>query len=242
MPSELERLATLMRRSARTVVLTGAGISTESGIPDFRGPGGIWEGVDPMEVGHIRAARRDPARVWEYYRRRVGTVRAARPNAGHLAIARMQRAGRVHALVTQNVDGLHAAAGSQAIEVHGSLRTANCMDCGVEIAMPADPVGVPCCAECGGPLKPGVVMFGEMLPEAAIMRANELAASCELLIAAGSTLEVWPVAELPAIALDSGAALAVLNRGPTGYDDRCHVRIEGPLGEVLPALAESVGA
>jgi len=239
---DVDRLRDLLRTSQRAVALTGAGISTESGIPDFRSGRGIWADFDPLEVGHIAAFRRDPARVWAFYRLRIDVVRQAEPNAGHHALAELERDGRLVRVITQNVDGLHRAAGSDALEVHGALDRVDCLRCGARLPiadaerrMAADPEGVPRC-DCGAPLKPGVVLFGEMLPEDAIDDAFALASSCDLLLAAGSTLEVHPVGGLPDVALHAGATVAIVNRGPTAYDDDCDVRIEGSLGEVLPRL------
>jgi NAD-dependent deacetylase len=241
-PDDVDRLRELLHGARRAVALTGAGISTESGIPDFRSGRGIWAEFDPMEVGHIAAFRRDPARVWRFYRLRIDVVRQAQPNAGHRALAQLERDGRLTRVITQNVDGLHRAAGSDALEVHGALDRVDCLRCGArfggdeaERRMAEDPEGVPRC-DCGAPLKPGVVLFGEMLPEQAIDEAFALAASCDLLLAAGSTLEVHPVAGLPDVARRAGAVLAIVNRGPTAYDDDCDLRIEGALGDVLPRI------
>jgi NAD-dependent deacetylase len=241
----IERLAALLRRARRTVVLTGAGMSTESGIPDFRGAGGLWRRYDATEVAHLRTFHRDPALLWRFYRERLQTVRGARPNAGHHALAELERGGRVHALVTQNVDGLHRQAGSDPIEVHGSLTEAVCLRCGERVPMGEAErrldggAEVPLCV-CGAPLKPGVVLFGELLPEAAVERAQRAAAACDLLIAAGTSLEVWPVAELPLLAAEGGAAVAILNLGPTALDDRSDLRLQARLGEALPRLAAAV--
>ena len=241
-PDDVDRLRDLLHASRRAVALTGAGISTESGIPDFRSGRGIWAEFDPLEVGHISAFRRDPARVWAFYRLRIDVVRQAAPNAGHVALAQLERGGRLARVITQNVDGLHRAAGSDALEVHGALDRVDCLGCGARLdiaeaerRMAGDPDGVPRC-DCGDPLKPGVVLFGEMLPEEAIDEAFALASSCDVLLAAGSTLEVHPVGGLPAVAQQAGATLAIVNRGATAYDDDCDVRIEGSLGEVLPRL------
>jgi NAD-dependent deacetylase len=238
----MERLRALMQASRSTVVLTGAGISTESGIPDYRSSAGIWRGVDPRTVAHVDAFRRDPAYVWTFYRRRIDMVRAARPNAAHRALAELEREGRIERVVTQNVDGLHRLAGSDPIEVHGTLDDANCIDCGARMPMPAaearmaaDPEGLPRC-DCGAVLKPAVVLFGEPLPEEAIGAAYDLAERCSLFIAAGSSLEVYPVAGLPAAARTRGATLAVVNLGDTAYDDACDLRIVGNLAELLPRL------
>jgi len=231
-------LAGLVRSHQPCVVLTGAGISTESGIPDFRSPTGIWARYDPMEVATIEAFRRDPARVWEFYARRLCVVGAVEPNPGHLAIAELERRGLVRAVVTQNVDGLHQRAGSHdVIEVHGSLAQAVCPACGEREAMEGvlrqlETTSVPACRACGDVLKPGVVMFGELLPPAAIDRATKVARSAGLVLVVGSSLEVWPVAGLP---LEAGA-FAIVNRGPTALDARAVLRIDGGAGDTLSAL------
>jgi NAD-dependent deacetylase len=231
-------LAELIRASQPCLVLTGAGISTESGIPDFRSPTGIWARYDPMEVATIEAFRRDPERVWEFYARRLGVVGTVEPNDGHRAIAELERRGLVRAVVTQNVDGLHQRAGSRdVIEVHGSLDHAVCPACGAGEKMDAvlrrlDASPVPACPSCGDVLKPGVVMFGELLPAAAIDRATELAREAALVLVVGSSLEVWPVAGLPLEA----RAFAVVNRGPTALNERAALTIDGGAGDTLTAL------
>ncbi len=229
------RLAALIQTQQPCVVLTGAGISTESGIPDFRSATGIWAGVDPFEVASIDAFRRDPVRVWEFYAHRLAGLAAAEPNDGHRALARLEQLGLVGAVVTQNVDGLHAAAGSrEVVEVHGSIRAGVCLACGrrTSAAELAALLPLPRCA-CGEILKPGVVLFGELLPVAAYERALELCRSARLVLVVGSTLEVHPVAGLPGETLRAGGALAIVNRGPTALDEEADVRIEGGAGEVL---------
>jgi NAD-dependent deacetylase len=216
------------------VVLTGAGVSTESGIPDFRSRTGIWAQYDPMEYATIDAFRRDPEKVWEFYALRLGVLGGAEPNAGHLALAELERRGLVQAIVTQNIDGLHQRAGSQeVIEVHGSIRTATCLACRTETALerPAQR-----CPGCGTIMKPGVVMFGELLPEGAMERATELARAADLMLVVGSALEVYPVAGLPDETLSAGGALAIVNRGPTAYDGRAELKIDGSAGETLGTL------
>jgi NAD-dependent deacetylase len=230
----VNRLATLLHERQPCVVLTGAGISTESGIPDFRSPTGIWAEFDPMEYATIDAFRRDPEKVWEFYGLRLGVLREAEPNAGHLALAELERRGLVQAVVTQNIDGLHQRAGSRdVIEVHGSIRSASCLECGTEAPLerPAQR-----CPACGAIMKPGVVMFGELLPAEAIERALELARGAGLLLVVGSSLEVYPVAGLPEEALSAGGALAIVNRGSTPFDGRAAVRIDGGAGETLTTL------
>ena len=237
------RLAELLERRRPCVVLTGAGISTESGIPDFRSAGGIWERYDPTEVANIDAMRRDPARVWEFYALRVEALRGAEPNDGHCALAQLERQGWIRAVVTQNVDGLHQRAGSRdVVEVHGSLREAACIHCRVRVPMEDALASLPLppCPECGEVLKPGVVMFGELLPATAIERAQALAAEAGLLLVVGSSLEVHPVAALPGETLASGGALAIVNRGGTPWDSRAQLVIEAAAGATLRALADAL--
>lgn len=231
-------LAELVRERQPCVVLTGAGISTESGIPDFRSPTGIWAQYDPMEYATIGAFRRDPEKVWEFYALRLDALTQAEPNAGHVALAKLERAGFVEAIVTQNIDGLHQRAGSRdVIEVHGSIRTAECLSCGETAPLEA---AAPRCPSCGELMKPGVVMFGELLPAGAMERASELARAAGLMLVVGSSLEVYPVAGLPEETLQSGGALAIVNRGSTPYDRLATVRIDGGAGETLSGLARSL--
>ena len=244
----MSELAGLIRSAGSVVALTGAGISVPSGIPDFRSPGtGLWANVDPMEVAHISVWQRDPARFWGFYGQRFAILDGKQPNGAHRALAELERIGRLDALITQNIDGLHAAAGSaDPIEVHGSIATASCLSCGASYALhdvrrraEADPEGVPRC-ECGRPLKPDVVLFGELLPEAAIARAYELAAGADLLLCIGSSLEVWPVAELPQVTLDAGGAVAIVTIGPTPYDARAAVRLGGDVVAELEGVLSAL--
>ena len=233
------RLAELLRERRPCVVLTGAGISTESGIPDFRSSTGIWAQYDPMEYATIDAFLADPAKVWDFYGRRLSMLADAEPNDGHYALAELEEAGWVHAVITQNIDRLHERAGTrELVEVHGSIRTSSCLDCGRVV--PFDEVvallPVPACPTCGRILKPDVVMFGELLPERAIARATEFAAQAPLLLVVGSSLEVYPVAGLPLETLASGGTLAIVNRGETQFDRRASVTIDGSAGETLRAL------
>ena len=243
---EVRELAELVRSRQPCVVLTGAGISTESGIPDFRSPSGIWARYDPQEYATVSAFRRDPVKVWEFYALRFALVTRAEPNAGHRALDQLERRGFVQAVVTQNIDGLHARAGScDVTEVHGSIRTASCPRCRervplAEVVAALESAPAPPCPRCGVVLKPDVVMFGEVLPEHAIDRAFELAAGAALLLVVGSSLEVHPVAALPEETLRSGGAVAIVSRGATPYDGRATVRIEGGAGETLAALERSL--
>ncbi|HZC74539.1 MAG TPA: NAD-dependent deacylase [Gaiellaceae bacterium] len=240
----VERLAELVRDRQPCVVLTGAGASTESGIPDFRSAEGIWATYDPFEVAHIDALRRDPARVWEFYALRLDALAGAEPNDGHRALAELEARGWIRAVVTQNVDGLHQRAGSRdVVEVHGSLREAECVHCGVRVPMAdaLEQLPLPACPECGEVLKPGVVMFGEMLPARAIELAQQLAAEAGLLLVVGSSLEVHPVAALPGETLAAGGVLALVNRGGTPWDSHAALVIDGGAGEVLRAVAAALG-
>jgi len=240
---DIAQLAQLLRERQPCVVVTGAGVSTESGIPDFRSQSGIWQRFDPMVYAHVDAFRRDPARVWEFYRLRLDVAGRAEPNDGHRALAELERGGWIHAVVTQNVDGLHARAGSrEVLEVHGSLREAECLACGTRVPI-ADVVGelpLPSCPSCGEVLKPGVVMFGELLPVGAIERAQALAREARLLLVVGSSLQVYPVAALPEETLAAGGTLAIVNRGGTPWDARAELVVDGGAGETLRGLAEAM--
>jgi len=239
-------LAELVRSAGSVVALTGAGISVPSGIPDFRTPGtGIWEHVDPMEVAHIDAWQRDPERFWSFYGQRFQTLGDKLPNAAHDALVELESRGLLDAVVTQNIDMLHRKAGTrELVEVHGSIATSSCLACGCSYAL--DEVvrrlaggGVPAC-DCGRPLKPDVVLFGEYLPEAALARASELATGADLLLCVGSSLEVYPVAELPQVTLRAGGAVAIVTQGPTPWDDRAAVKLDGDVEDDLRALVAAL--
>jgi NAD-dependent deacetylase len=240
-----QRLADLIRNSGRTVALTGAGISVPSGIPDFRSPGtGLWEKVDPMEVAHIEVFHRDPRRFWSYYRPRFGMLDDKQPNRAHDVLAELESRGMLDAVITQNIDRLHRKAGSRRIiEVHGTIETSSCVSCSAsyplaEVEDLFDSEGVARCSECAGPVKPDVVLFGELLPERAIEEAHALAQTADLMLCIGSSLEVHPVASLPAMTLARGGAVAIVTKGPTPYDSEAVVRMEGDVVEDLEALAQ----
>ena len=231
------------------VALTGAGISVPSGIPDFRSPGtGLWENVNPMEVAHIDAFHRDPQRFWGFYGQRFQTLEDKRPNRAHVALAALEAAGHLDGVITQNVDCLHSKAGSrEVVEVHGSIRSSSCLTCraGYELAnvrgrQHEDEAGIPRC-DCGDPLKPDVVLFGEYLPAQALERAQQLAASADLMLAVGSSLEVYPVAALPEVTLSAGGQLAIVTQGPTPLDGRATVRLDGDVVDELVAVTEALG-
>jgi NAD-dependent deacetylase len=229
------------------VALTGAGVSVPSGIPDFRTPEtGLWANVDPMEVAHIDVFEQDPARFWSYYRPRFHSLGDKRPNTAHEALAELERRGLLEGVITQNIDRLHRAAGSRnVVEVHGSIATSTCRNCAApyevdEVDELFDGEGVAICSSCNGPVKPDVVLFGEMLPERAMARAQELAAGADLMICIGSSLLVHPVAGLPGITLDSGGRLAIVTKGPTPYDDYAVLKLEGEVDSELRALVAAL--
>jgi NAD-dependent deacetylase len=247
-PTKSEELAGLVHESRCTVALTGAGVSVPSGIPDFRTPeSGLWANVDPMEVAHIDVFDRDPERFWSYYRPRFASLGDKRPNRAHEALAELERRGLLAGTITQNIDRLHRAAGSrEVVEVHGSIATSSCRECDtsyeleqVEALFDAD--GVAICAACGGAVKPDVVLFGEMLPEAAIGRAQELAATADLMLCVGSSLVVHPVAALPELTLSSGGRLAIVTKGATPYDAAAALKLGGEVDEELDALLAALG-
>ena len=247
--TETERLAAMIRDARSVVALTGAGISVPSGIPDFRTPRtGLWANVDPMEVAHIDAFRRDPERFWRFYGDRFQTLEHKQPNDAHRALARLEHAGLLDAVITQNIDRLHDRAGSrELVEVHGTIGHSSCLWCGSRYPLAEvrdrcrrDDAGVPRC-DCGEPLKPDVVLFGELLPAAAITRAQQLAADADLLLCIGSSLEVHPVAALPELTLAAGGRLAIVTLGRTPYDSRAAVRCTGDVVAELSALKAALG-
>jgi len=243
-----ERLAALIRGAGSVVALTGAGISVPSGIPDFRSPGtGMWENVDPMEVAHIDVFHRDPERFWNFYGERFATLGEREPNPAHTALVSLERAGRLEAVITQNIDMLHRKAGTQTlVEVHGTIATASCLACGarseaedVRARLRADERGVPRC-ECGTALKPDVVLFGEYLPEEAMERAQALCAGADVLLCIGTSLEVYPVAGLPLLTRRAGGNVAIITQGPTPHDGIASVRLDGDVVEELGALVAAL--
>jgi NAD-dependent deacetylase len=246
--TDIERLADLIRRAGSVVALTGAGISVPSGIPDFRSPGtGLWENVDPMAVAHIDVFRRDPERFWHFYGNRFHTLEDKEPNAAHRALAELERRGQLDAVITQNIDRLHRKAGTrELVEVHGTIDHSSCLDCGTRYALAdvrdrldADPAGVPRC-DCSSPLKPDVVLFGEFLPDEALERAFALAAGADVLLCIGSSLEVYPIAQLPSLTRQSGGDVAIVTQGSTPFDRQATVRLGGDVVAELEALVAAL--
>jgi NAD-dependent deacetylase len=240
---DIDTFAELMRAARRAVVFTGAGISTESGIPDFRGPDGIWSRETPVMYQDFMADRSERVRGWKLSAHMFRECAQARPNAGHLAIAELQRRGHVAAVITQNVDGLHQDAGSAAVvELHGSNRSVACQHCGREwptpeiLARHAGGEEAPACESCGGPLKTRTISFGQSMPEAEMRRAMEATSAADHFIAIGSSLVVEPAASFPRLARKAGASLVILNAEPTPLDDIADLLLRGRIGATLREL------
>ena len=240
--------AELLSTARRGLALTGAGVSAESGIPTFRGDGGLWTKYDPVKVASIDYFMSDPSAYWKVSKDRGRVALAARPNPGHHALAALEAGGHLVAVATQNTDGLHQDSGSRrVIELHGSGRTVQCLDCGnreprsevqarLEVEMP------PRCSVCGGIfLKPTVVLFGEPMPHAAVKEAFALAREADVMLVVGSSLVVYPAADIPVAAVRSGASLIVINAEPTPVDEFAAVVIRGKSGEVLPEIIRLIG-
>jgi NAD-dependent deacetylase len=250
--SRVAELAELVRGARSVVALTGAGISVPSGIPDFRTPRtGLWEKVDPMEVAHIDAFLSDPVRFWRFYGERFATLGDKQPNGAHRALAAMEERGLLDAVITQNIDMLHRKAGTrELIEVHGSIASGSCLGCRadavaleeVRARVESEADGVPRCADCRGPLKPDVVLFGEMLDQSRLERARELCAQADVLLCIGSSLEVHPVAGLPLTVHDAGGTVAIVTQGPTPLDGIAGVRLSGDVVQELDALLGALEA
>ncbi len=244
----------LVARSTRIVALTGAGISTDSGIPDFRGPSGVWT-KDPSaeRLATLQAYVEDPEVRRRAWRARLDSPTwAAQPNPGHRALVDLERAGRLDTVVTQNIDGLHQAAGqdpARVVEIHGTMREVVCLACGDRQPSAAVLDRVrngeddPSCravnatgAPCGGMLKSATISFGQQMVLADVTRAQQAAAACDLMVAIGSTLTVYPAADLVPLSVSHGAALVIVNADPTGYDDLADVVLRGPISELLPSM------
>ena len=246
--SKTDELAGLLREAERAVVLTGAGISVPSGIPDFRSPGtGMWEGVDPMEVAHIDAWRRDPDRFWRFYGARFASLVDKRPNRAHEVVAELERDGHIRGVITQNIDRLHRAAGSERLlEIHGSIESSVCPQCrgrtGIEqvVALLESGDGAPECPACIAPLKPDVVLFGELLPADVLAEAEQLAREADLMICIGSSLTVHPAAGLPQLTLQSGGQVAIVTESATPIDEPAVVKLTGDVVDELEAVAAAL--
>jgi NAD-dependent deacetylase len=245
----IERAAKLIRQSHHMVAFTGAGHSTASGIPDFRSPdSGLWERHNPMLVASIWAFRLSPKTFYDWIRPMADTLLNASPNPAHIALAELEELGYLKTVITQNIDNLHQRAGSRRVlELHGHLREATCIRCykkvPVELAMERTirRGKVPHC-ECGGVLKPDVILFGEQLPIRVLNQAMEEARNCDLILVAGSSLEVTPAADIPFLAVECGAKAIIVNLQPTPFDSRADVVIHGDVSEVLPRFVKAVSS
>jgi NAD-dependent deacetylase len=246
--TNIDYAAELLRKAKYAVVLTGAGISTPSGIPDFRSEGtGLWSKDEAMEVASLSTFRIAPERFFVWFRPLASQIYSAEPNPAHIALAELEKAGRVQSIVTQNIDALHHKAGSEnVIEMHGTLRTLSCTQCfqqadSEKYLKPFVEQGeLPHCPKCNSLMKPDVILFGEQLPQQAWYNAQRVCRQCDLMLVAGSSLEVLPVAGLPMQAIDRGAHLVILNNATTYLDVRADVVIQEDVADIIPAIAEQV--
>jgi NAD-dependent deacetylase len=240
----IREVARLLVKSNSTVALTGAGISVESGIPPFRGKGGVWEKIDPMKYAHIDAFINDPEDVWRVLIREMAvTLKTAEPNDGHKGLAALETMGLLATVITQNVDGLHQVAGnSDVIEFHGSFAEQRCMDCRRTIRTDQlDMSQMPPHCECGGIYRPDVIFFGEAIPPQALMRSQQLSAACDLMLVIGTSGTVQPAALMPVVAKQRGATIVEINPESTPLTDRISdIPLLGPAGEVMNAIVAQV--
>ncbi|MCS6907093.1 MAG: NAD-dependent deacylase [Anaerolineales bacterium] len=242
--TSVQSAAEIIRKSKRGVVLSGAGISTASGIPDFRSPQtGLWSKIEPLEVASALSFRYDPLRFFDWLRPLAIQVLNAKPNPAHMAVHQLQQMGYIHTIITQNIDGLHQKAGSKnVIEVHGTLETMTCVQCFVKVSSQPylqpyiEQGSIPRCPHCEGILKPDVILFGEQMPYQPWLRAQKASRQCDLMIVAGSSLEVLPVAKLPMEAIERGAHLIIINHTPTYLDVRADVVFSEDVSVVLPEI------
>lgn len=238
--------ADLFRDAKHIVVLTGAGLSTPSGIPDFRSEGtGLWSRDEPLEVASLSTFRTAPERFFKWFRPLASQIFNAEPNPAHTALAKLEKHGHLHTIITQNIDALHQKAGSQyVVEMHGSMQTLTCTQCYQQVESKGylqafvEQGEIPRCAKCGAVLKPDLILFGEQLPQNAWSEAQREARQCDLMLVAGSSLEVLPVAGLPLQALDRGAHLIIINNTPTYLNVRADVVILEDVARIIPAITE----
>ena len=251
--SNIDSLSALIRDSQRIVVFSGAGISTESGIPDFRGPGGVWEKFDPNEfhIDRFLASEESRRRYWQRSMHFYEGIAAAEPNQAHYALVELERMGRLGAVITQNVDGLHQIAGTSpelVIELHGTARFVDCMSCGErhvreEFQERVSPEGdAPDCGSCGGLMKPATISFGQQLSPESLERATQETDACDLFLVVGSSLVVYPAAGFPLVAVQKGTPLAIINHQDTPHDSYASVTVQESAGEVLPPIVEALAA
>lgn len=246
---QIEEVARLVAESKRIIVFTGAGVSTESGIPDFRGPEGLWSKYDPEDftIERFLSDRDVRKKHWQLLTGNEFIVADAKPNPAHYAITALQEMGKLYGIVTQNVDGLHQKAGvleNLVFQLHGDLSHAKCLGCSCRYPIEevkgwlAGGVDEPECPSCRGMLKPDAVFFGEQLPFEVLMESEQRSRNCDLCIVLGSTLVVYPAATMPLHAIRTGAKLVIINMGPTAMDELATVRIEGKAGEIMPVIVK----
>jgi NAD-dependent deacetylase len=251
--SEINAAADMIIKSKRLVVFTGAGMSTESGISDFRSPGGVWSRFDPNELTFQKflASEESREKYWEFSTSSWTEMAAAQPNPGHKAIAALDNIGRLDCVITQNIDGLHQRSGipgEKIIELHGTARWVSCLDCGQRYPREQiqerlkEGIKVPRCDKCGGILKPATISFGQAMPERETREAGNRAAACDLFLVAGSSLVVYPAAQMPLIAKDSGARLIIINLTPTPHDPHADITIHDQTGPALSRIIDRVKA
>ena len=249
--SKVEEVAGLIVNAKRTIVFTGAGLSTESGIPDFRSPGGIWDRYNPEDFyfENFISSEASREKYWQMATEMYEPMKQARPNLAHLAIAEMERLGKLDSVITQNIDGLHMKAGNspnRVIELHGTAMHVSCLHCQKrydrELIQERIKEGVkaPACEDCGGPLKPATISFGQPMPERETQQAYHLSSLCDLFIVIGSSLVVHPAASMPLVAKRGGAKLVIINRDPTPYDDMADVLIHDQAGPTLDNILKQV--
>lgn len=247
MPSDdrIQHAVAILAASKHAVALTGAGISTPSGILDFRTPHtGLWERWDPMQVASIEAFRRDPQVFYDWIRPLAQQMAQAQPNPAHLALAEMERGGVIKTVFTQNIDELHQKAGSKhLLQLHGSVRRATCVRCGLNVpsdelwAQVIERAEIPHCRRCQGVMKPDVVLYGEVLPGAVLVEAEDEAMECDVMLVVGSSLEVYPARELPFMARRCGAQVIIVDRQPTEIDSQAAVVVRDDVAVALPTIA-----
>jgi NAD-dependent deacetylase len=250
---QIDAVAEMVLESKRLVVFTGAGVSTESGVSDFRSPGGIWDRFDPSELNYqsFMASEAGRERYWQFSRALWPEIALAQPNPGHHAIAEFHRLGRLECVITQNIDNLHQRSGVPAekvIELHGTMKWVNCLECGqrypreqIQARLDAG-TKVPRCDSCGGIMKPATISFGQPMPERETRQAESAAAASDLFLSVGSSLVIYPAAQMPLIAKDNGAKLVIINLTPTPHDGHADIVINQKTGPVLSAIAERVKA
>lgn len=252
MTGKIGTVAEMICKAERLVVFTGAGVSTESGIPDFRSPGGLWDRFDPDDftIGKFLRSAKTRRKQWKILIE-GGAFADAQPNRAHLAVAELERLGKLRCVITQNIDNLHQKAGNapeKVYELHGNMRWLKCLSCGDRVAVPdmlrrtalREQGEFPFCGKCQGLMKPDVVFFGEALPQDVLQDATYEASSCDLILVIGSSLVVYPAAYMPRYAKDVGARLVIVNREETSYDGEADLLLPGSAGEIMPRILEAV--